>query len=356
MNGNRSDRSVEYVGNLHIHSRYSDGAGSVSEIARSAGRAGLDFIILNDHEHMTNSLHLEEEGIYDGVRVLMGLEIGRRYHHYLAYGLTEMVRGEGLEPQEVIDRVNQKGGFGFLAHPFEKGMPFRERSIAYTWNDLSVGGYTGICIWNFSSRWKERIKGPFHGIFFLLFKVWTLKGPSRKTLSFWERQCERRRVVGIGGSDAHGAGFQWGPLRLVPFPYDVTLNSINVHLLLDEPLSRDFARAKAQIYGAMKGGRLFIAHDHLKPATGFRFVYRTEGGARLAMGEEARFQEGVFSVECPAWGEIRLVKDGGLLGRWRGARASVQVKEKGVYRVEVRRRVPFFGLRPWIFSNPIYLR
>jgi hypothetical protein len=32
------------------------------------------------------------------------------------------------------------------------------------------------------------------------------------------------------------------------------------------------------------------------------------------------------------------------------------VKEKGVYRVEVFRRLAFFGWRPWIFTNPIYLR
>jgi len=356
MDGNRSDNHFEYVGNLHIHSRYSDGAGSVPEIAHSAKRAGLDFIILNDHEHMTDSLHIEEEGIFEGVRVLKGLEIGRRYHHYLAYGLSEMVRGDGLAPQEVIDSVNRKGGIGFLAHPFEKGMLFREKSIAYTWNDLSVNRYAGICIWNFSSRWKERVKGPLHGIFFLLFKAWTLKGPSRKTLSFWDRQCQQRRVVAIGGSDAHGAGFRWGRFQFVPLPYDYTLNSINVHLILRAPLAKDFFEAKAQIYEALREGHLFIAHENLERASGFRFYYRDEEGSILAMGDEGTFKRGALFVECPAGGEIRLVKDGVPLRQWRGARASIPVEEKGIHRVEVYRRVPFFGLRPWIFSNPIYLR
>lgn len=356
MDGNRSDRHFEYVGNLHIHSRYSDGAGSVSEIARSAKKAGLDFIILNDHDHMTDSLHLEDEGIYDGVHVLMGLEIGRRYHHYLTFGLPEMVRGDGLRPQGVIDLVNRKGGIGFLAHPFEKGMPFRENSIAYTWNDLSVTDFTGICIWNFSSRWKERVKGPLHGLFFLLFKAWTLKGPSRKTLSFWDRQCRQRRVVAIGGSDSHGASFRWGRLQFVPLSYDDTLNSINVHLLLKKPLSKDFSEAKNQIYGALREGRLFIAHENLKPATGFRFFYMEDEGARLNMGEAAPFRRGNLFVESPARGEIRLMKDGAILRKWKGNRTSFRVEEKGVYRVAVYRRIPFFGLRPWIFSNPIYLR
>jgi len=352
----RSDRYVEATGNLHIHSRYSDGAGSVREIARAAGRAGLDFIILNDHEHMTDSLHMEDEGLYEGVRVLMGEEIGRRYHHYLAFGLSEKISGDGLKPQEVIDRVRQDGGIGFLAHPFEKGMPFREKSIAYTWNDLSVTGYTGICIWNFSSRWKERVRGPLSGFFFLLFKTWTLKGPSKKTLAFYDRLCRIRRVVAIGGSDAHGAFFGLGRFRFVPLSYDYTLNSINVHLLLDAPLSSKNAEAKEQIYGVLQAGRLFIGHDNLESAAGFRFFYIDEKGATLSIGEEGLFKAGTFFVKCPAGGEVRLVKDGTLIKRCKGTSASFRAEEKGVYRVEVFRRVPFFGLRPWIFSNPIYLR
>jgi predicted metal-dependent phosphoesterase TrpH len=66
----------EYVGNVHIHSLYSDGGGSVADIARAGSENGLDFIVLNDHEYMTDSLHLEEESLRGKVLVLMGLEIG----------------------------------------------------------------------------------------------------------------------------------------------------------------------------------------------------------------------------------------------------------------------------------------
>jgi hypothetical protein len=356
MNNNRPDRPFEYVGNLHIHSRYSDGGGSVREIAQSAKTAGLDFIIINDHNYMTDSLHLEDEGDYDGLIVLMGLEIGRRYHHYLAFNLPEMVRDEGLSPQGVIDLVNRKGGFGFIAHPFERGMPFRENSIAYTWNDLSVTGYTGVCIWNFSSRWKERITSPLTGLFFLLFKAFTLREPSQKTLSFWDRQCRQRKVTAIGGSDAHGSLFKWSVLHFIPLPYNYTLNSINVHLLLEGNLSGQFNEARDQIYGALKQGRLFIANERVAPGVGFRFSFIPENGSNLTMGEEATFKRGTLFIETPDRGEIRLLRDGAVLKRWRGTSASHEVDERGVYRVEVYRHLPFFGLRPWIFSNPIYLR
>jgi hypothetical protein len=350
------DINFEYTGNLHIHSRYSDGAGTVPEIASVAQRLGLDFIILNDHNYMSHDLHLKDEGYYGDVLALMGLEIGRRYHHYLAYDLKEMVKSPNSDPQEVIERVNEQGGIGFLAHPFEKGMPFYEKSIAYTWNDLSVTGFTGICIWNFSSRWKERVRSPFHALFFLLFKSRTLKGPSKKTLSFWDDLCRKKKVVAMGGSDAHGAGFKWGPLRLTPLTYNHTLNSINVHILSDKRLPKDFAEAKTEIYRALKEGRLFIAHDNLAPAKGFRFHFVADDGASLFMGSEKPFQPGTLYMETPLKSEIRLLKNGAVIKKWRGQKASYRVKDKGVYRVEVYYYLFPFGWRAWIFSNPIYLR
>jgi len=346
----------ECLGNLHIHSRFSDGAGSVSEIARSAEKAGLDFVILNDHDFMTDELHLDEEGFYRSVLALVGLEIGKLSHHYLAYGLKEMVRAGDSSPQEVIDQVNAQGGFGFLAHPFEKGMPFTEKSTAYTWNDLSVKGFTGISIWDFSSRWKERVKTPFHGLFFLLFKSQSLKGPSRKTLSFWDGLCQQRKVVAIGGSDAHGTLFKWGVLRIRPFSYDYLLRSANVHILLDRKLPKDLYKAKADVYRAMKVGRLFIAHEKLAPARGFRFHYVSDNSSVLTMGEEGQFQPGDIYVKTPARAEIRLIRNGTLQEKWHGKTVTCRVEQKGVYRIEVYRRLFLFGWRPWIFSNPIYLR
>ena len=356
MSDPRTGHEFEYVGNLHIHSRYSDGGGTIKEIAQSASKGGLDFIVINDHDFMTESLHLEEEGSYDGLFVFMCLEIGRRHHHYLAFGLDEMVNGGGLNPQGVIDLVNESGGFGFLAHPFEKGMPFTEKSVAYTWDDLSVIRYTGICIWNFSSRWKERIKTPLHGLFFLIFKTRTLKGPSRQTLSFWDRVCRKRRVAAIGGSDAHGSVFRWGFLRFIPLSYDHTVNSINIHVLLEKRLSRDLKEAKSQVYGAMREGRLFIAHERVASARGFTFDYTSDNGTRLLMGEEMGFEPGILSIKTPGHCRITLLRNGAFYKRRTGTAASWRVETGGVYRVEVFRTLFPFGQRPWIFSNPIYLR
>jgi len=358
MGGTRGDISGlhEYVGNVHVHSNYSDGAASPQQIAAIANRRGLDFLILNDHDYMAKELHLEDEGFYGQLILLVGLEIGGRYHHYLAFRLKEMVRGKGLSPQEVIDRVRAQGGFGFLAHPFEKGMPFHEKSIAYTWNDLSVEGYTGICIWNFTSRWKERVKTAIHGLFCVAFKQYSLKGPSKETLAFWDAKNQERKVIAIGGSDAHGSGFKWGPISLVPISYDFALTSITIHVLLDRQLSGDFEEAKGQIYGAMEQGHLFIGHDNLAPTRGFRFFFEGQSGQMAIMGEELIFEPGILKVSTPLEGRIRIVRNGSLWAIGQGKGLEKEIAEPGVYRVEVYLRIPVFGWRPWIFSNPIFLR
>ncbi len=346
----------EYVGNLHIHTTHSDGGGSTKEIAAVARTVGLDFIALNDHSYLAQ-LHLEEEGYYKGILVLVGSEIGTRSHHYLAYDIKNQVDGEGSSPQELIDAVSTQGGFGFLAHPFEKGMHFLEKGVAYTWNDWSVKGYTGICIWNFSSRWKENVKSFWHGVFHLIFKTYTLRGPSQETLATWDTACSKRRVVAIGGSDAHGSPMKMGFLKLTPLSYRYLLRTINTHVLTAAPLTGDLGRDKGIIYDSLREGNCFIAHDGLCPAKGFRFTFNRERGKRrLLMGQEGRFSPGVLEVRLPRRGLIRVMKDGSPFKRAHGTGLSIKIDEGGVYRVEVLRRTVLFGWRPWIFSNPIYLR
>jgi hypothetical protein len=346
----------EAIGNIHIHSTRSDGTCSQNEIAEKAVAAGLDFICLNDHDYMTKSLNKEEEGFFGKMPILIGLEIGKRHNHYLAYNLKEIIDTEFLSPQEIISAVAKQRGIGFLAHPFEKGMPFRDKSKAYTWDDMSVTGFTGICIWNFSSRWKERVKSIFHALFLMRFRNQTLKGPSPETMKCYDDLCLHRRVVAIGGSDAHGASFKWWRFTFTPLPYESLLKAVNIHVFLKRKIFKDFLNAKEDIYNAMREGRLFIANDAIYPAKGFRFNYISDDGSDLNIGEEGAFYPGNLIVELPSKGGIKLFKDGVLIQKVRGTEAVFPVKEKGVYRIEAYRHLTLFGWRPWIFTNPIYLR
>ena len=348
--------SFEYVGNLHIHTTRSDGGGDAQEVAEVARAVGLDFVILNDHAHATQ-LHLEDQGYYKGVLALVGSEIGTSSHHYLAFNILHQVDDESYSPQEVIDAVNSQGGLGFIAHPFEKGMHFQQNSVTYPWRDWSVKGYTGICIWNFSSRWKENVRSFWHGLFHLIFKRYTLKGPSRKTLATWDKLCSEGRVVAIGGSDAHASFITIRFIKFKPLSYRYLLNTINTHILTPLPLSGDVMTDKKIIYDSFRQGNCFIAHDDLYKAKGFKFFFLgEENRERLEMGQESKFSPGVLVINLPGRGFTRIIRDGCLFKAENGSRLSIKIHERGIYRVEVFRKTPLFGLRPWIFSNPIYLR
>jgi len=345
----------ESIGCLHVHTKYSDGAGTVADVAAAAQRAGIDFVVVNDHAHMSCALHREDEGFYGDVFVMMDLEVGIRHHHYLAFDCRRMPRWDLVGGQEIIDEVQAAGGFGFLAHPFEKGMPL-EGYVAYTWKDLDVHGFTGICLWNFSSRWKERIAGVASGLLFILFKSGFLKGPSIETMTFWDRSCIRRRVVAVGGADAHHKRYGLGPLGIRPLTYESLLGAITVHILSDTPLPKQPTEARRLICQALREGSLFVANDRIGTSKGFRFYFKADQGVRCRMGQEAVFSPGDVSVDVPLDGEIRLFRDGILMETCRGVSLRRKVESPGVYRVEVHRRVGLFGVRPWIFSNPIYLR
>jgi hypothetical protein len=345
----------EWIGCLHVHTNHSDGAGTVADVAAAARAAGIDFVVVNDHAHMSRALHREDEGFYNDVFVMMDLEVGIRHHHYLAFDCRRMPRWDLVGGQEIIDEVNAAGGFGFLAHPFEKGMPL-EGSIAYTWKDLDVTGYTGICIWNFSSRWKERITGVASGLFFILFKSGFLKGPSTRTVAFWDRSCAAGRVVAAGGADAHHKRYGLGPFRIRPLTYDYLMGAITVHILSDRPFPRQPDEARRLICSALREGGLFVANDKIGPSKGFRFYFKPGKGPPCRMGAETIFSPGEIFVDVPFKGEIRLFRDGMLIETCRGVSLRRNVDFPGVYRVDVYRRRGLFGYRPWIFSNPVYLR
>src|SRR3954451_13166624 len=111
----------DLTGVLHVHSNYSDGTGTVPEIAAAARANAVDFVLLTDHDTLA-ARDRGEEGWHDGVLMLVGEEGSpHRENHYLAFGLERPIDHRGLSAPEIVDGVNEEGGFGFLSPPFSKG-------------------------------------------------------------------------------------------------------------------------------------------------------------------------------------------------------------------------------------------
>lgn len=344
----------EYVGNIHIHSVYSDGTGNIKEIACLAEKAGLDFVVITDHENL-RGLRNNEEGYYGRVLVLIGMEINDACCHYLALNIKREVANDTSNPQKIIDEVNEQGGIGIIAHPFEKGSPYYENGIVFNWNNWQVSGFQGIEIWNWVSGWKDNIDSFVKGIFLLLCPRFCITGPSREALRKLDFfQLKGEKVAAFGGSDAHNIKFKLGFIPITVGSYLKAFRSVNMHILLMEKLGKDWARDKLAVYEALRSGRSWVADDYRRDSRGFRFLLKY-GNQSWTAGDEVEYRNGMhMEVITPYYGRVRLIHNGKTAAVSKGKRHIFEDIGKGVYRIEADYR--FLGrYYPWIYSNSIFL-
>jgi hypothetical protein len=351
-----SETKHDLSGVLHVHSLYSDGTGTVAEIARAARRNDLDFVLLTDHDTL-EAAERGEEGWHRSVLVLVGEEVSPlRENHYLAFGLERPLDHRGLTPAQIVRRVNEAGGFGFLSHPFSRGSQrFKRGGEGMPWRDLDAEGYTGLELWSFVTDTAERVNSIRELLAFIARPGRFVDHPPRRNLELWDRICRSRRCVALGGLDAHQIGIRVGrfvPLRLMA--YRRSFRYLRTHLLAERPLSGGLEQDRETVYDALRRGRAYLAMDSLAPARGFRFW--SEGDAVLEMGDEAPARPATLEVRLPRPARISVVRDGTqIAAAGEASSLTADVAEPGVYRVEAY--LSAHGReRTWILSNPIYLR
>lgn len=341
-----------------MHSRHSDGTGTVAEIARAADAAGLDVLIVTDHDTLAGR---PEEGRYGRTLVLVETELSpKRRDHYLAMGLPTEVAHDGLEAAAMCDAVESAGGFGFAAHPFSTGsrIPLVERfAQPQRWADLESPCITGIEVWNVETEGAERAHSPRELAAFARNPLAQFGEPNPDSLAEWDRLGARRRLVGIAGLDAHQKGLRVAGHVLSPLSYPALFRHVRTHLLTASELTGELDEDRALVYKALRSGHCYIAVDDVAPARGFDFAARGEDG-ELAMGEEGPAGEWTITARLPQRAALTLVHDGRPIETRAADQLSADpivaefpVREAGVYRLEAR-----IGGRLWILSNPVYLR
>lgn len=343
----------EYIGNMHIHSRYSDGSAVIGQIRSYARQAGLDFIIVTDHFHLQAA---GQEGYKDGVLLLVGMEANEAHNHYLALDIDQAVKNNTEHPQEVIDAVNQQGGIGIIAHPLEYASNFLNEGNVYNWIDWSVEGFQGIEIWNLLSQWKGSIGNFFKAVYYALINPQAaLVGPYPQTMRrFDDYQLQGKKIVAFGGADAHAPGIKVGPFHFKIISYLFSFRSINMHILLDQPLNGDLSADKKLIYYAFRRGSCWIGNDYYQNSKGFTFTL-SNGMQTWIMGEDVPWQENLqCKVSTPGRARVKLYRNGKLAVESEGTEHIFQDVSPGIYRAEayLRHRGKY---HPWIFTNSIWV-
>ncbi|UCD16555.1 MAG: histidinol-phosphatase [Candidatus Zixiibacteriota bacterium] len=336
----------EYTGCIHLHTTYSDGTKSIREVTDIASSLGLDYIMICDHMTL-ESRKDGNECFSNGTLVLIGYEHNdmEDCNHYLLFE-TDDVLPVQLTAKEYVAAGRQQGALGIIAHPDEI-RPRLGRYPSYPWLDWNVDGYDGIEIWNQMSEWMENLK-PYNQIKMVFSPRRILQSPTDRILMKWDELNVRRKVAGIGAIDAHGYPYRIGPLTITIFPYKVQFQSIRTHLLLADELSTDISKAKRQLYNAIRDCRAYVSNYRRGDASGFEFTAQQGsrtviGGGRLDSCDDSR-----LIVRVPQKADISLIGNGQKLLESRGDYLEYRPQQRGLYRVEVRKRQ-----RGWIFSNHI---
>ena len=190
-------------GALHIHSNYSDGAGDVHTVMAAAREAGVDWVLLADHNTQRPLRDGWEEKFADPLLVI-GTEVTVEHGAFLlALDMPpEWEPTKGQLPQIAVDAVNAADGLPLISLPFD---------VKHPWRDWDVRGYAGLEVINLSTIARRhinllsllwlvpiyRMRGPLASLRALVTR------PDRE-LALWDAlPRDGRQMVGIGALDAH---------------------------------------------------------------------------------------------------------------------------------------------------------
>jgi hypothetical protein len=324
-------------GAFHVHTTRSDGSGTVEKVAAAARAAGLQFVVLTDH----NDFAQREPVFIGGVLMLPAVEISTNSGHLVAFDMKTPLDGPRAR-QEGVSAVEAVGGVSVLAHPVQQKNPWRDPEGARR--------ARGFELYSADTFFREALRSPFsrlipavgasfsnpmHGVMLLV----TPQPESTERLL--ELTRERPRLA-LCSHDAHG----WPP-------YEDVFRSLAMYLppaALSEPLSTEPRAAQAQVFRALASGQALCVFRALGDPTGFGLEGPLTGQRVARVGD-------VLTVSLPphppetvrveVWGAGRLGADG----------ASVELVEEGAVQIEVWVRAPgrFFGSewRPWIVPSPV---
>jgi hypothetical protein len=173
-----------YAGDNHMHTKFSDGSGTVADNVVSAYQKGLSWVTVTDHNTIDHAAAVAvEDAKYDDFLVMFGEEVSTSPSHFLAYNITNLIpwNASTYSYQQLIDSAlhsNNGKGIVYLAHPFYPGLP---------WTDWSVTEQKGIEVWN-------GFYHATHSVNSQAFGIWDSLNTTGK------------RLFGIANSDAHNSG------------------------------------------------------------------------------------------------------------------------------------------------------
>ena len=340
---------------VHVHSTYSDGTATMQELVQAAGAAGADVLCMTDHD----TIQARRDGWerrHGKLLVIVGEEVSPPGGHLLAFDVEREVGHAGRTEAEICRAVAAAGGLGIAAHPFSRGSRVARRvARPHAWPALSDPCCHGIELWSLQTDMAEAWRSPREALAALRRPQRALTGPPRRHLQLWDELCRRRRVVAIGGLDAHQHGVRFRGRVWSITPHERWFSLLRTHVLLDGPPAGDADEERAAVLAALRDGRCYLARVDLGDPRGFELEAQAPDGAVVPMGAQHAGEALRICARVPGAAELRLLCNGELVARRDGTVLEAEVELPGAYRLEAWRSGHGHH-QPWILSNPIYLR
>lgn len=343
---------IDQSGAIHVHSTFSDGTGEWKEVAELAGRYGLDYLIMTDHNTL-EPLNRNYEGFYGDCLVLAQTEINDEddKNHFIAINVQQEIPSL-CDTAISLENVKKQNGISIIAHPYENRHELKYPAYPWTRWDLEVDG---VELWNHLSSWKETLT-RWNKIWRVIKPNMTLRLPPKEAIKKWDEMNQSRDVIGIFGIDAHALKHNvYGLFSITIFPYKVQFKSLRtIALVPDFIKSKPLKEAKEMLYNAYRKGRLHCVNHRLGDGIGFRFWAQTTQNQDeiLWPGDTIPFQSGwTLTAKSPDRCKLFLIRNSQVILELYGHELKFDVKESGIYRIEAQKRD-----RGWLFTNPIRFR
>src|SRR5687768_13643508 len=183
-----------------------------------------------------------------------------------------------------------------------------------------------------------------------------------ESLKKWDQALARARLTATPGNNSHAnigislrdsSGKTLAGIQLDP--YETSFRLVRLHVLLPPNTPLD----ATTLLQAIRSGHCFTSFDLFADTSGFTFEATTSTATHI-QGDQIPLQTDTrLRIHTPIAARVLLFKDGSVILNEAGITTKeIPVTERGVYRVEVY--LPeverIIGEKPWIISNPIYVR
>lgn len=256
-----SNEARWYKGDLHCHSKHSDGSGTMEETFDFAQSQGLDFIALSDHNAISHYLYIPDyQPLYGDLLLLYACELTSYQGHINVFNVREYVPYQGTAPDydinAVADMVHSLGGFISPNHPAVPGIPTDDHihGMGYFYPDTDWSKIDFMEAVNGPSSVYGGIPNPIN---FMAIQWWD------------DLQNQGYPITIRGGSDDHNSGQGGGDLY-APIGVPTTV-------VYAEELSAD------AIFDAIAAGHTYLST--LGPDGPELYLTATDGRARVIVGD-----------------------------------------------------------------------